>query len=227
MRVLRSTLGTLESVCIPELGDEGCAQLASIFECEEVLVPQITTLVFSYVFQNSGSATRVFQAMGKATAFKSVRKLSILQHNLTTSAFQALTSTLKSDVKPSLETFSLYFESIERNNLATLLEGLEESACAQNLRELDLSKCGICAEGAKVSGLALERHFLPSLEKINLSSNDLGNDGLRLLTQSLQASSLKKLTLLELKHVGMDDVGRKSLAEAVKSGAFGNTRIWS
>lgn len=78
-------------------------------------------------------------------------------------------------------------------------------------------------EGAKVLGLAIERDFLPSLQKLDMSNNSkLGNDWVRILTQSLQSSSLTKLTDLELEYVGMDDAGRKLLADAIQ-GALGKT----
>lgn len=229
MQILRSVLGTLEALNFTDqkLDDASCARLVDVLENEEVLVPQIKRVGFYGAFGGLGGATRVFHAMGKTTAFKSVHRLAISEDKLTTEALHALMSTLKSDALPSLDILSLKSTPIASDDLAALLEGLEQSACANTLRELDLSKCDICAEGAKVLSLALDRNFLPLLEKLKLSSNKLGNDGVSFLTQSLQASSITKLTEVEVKYVGTDDVGRKSLAEAIKSGAFGNTRIWS
>lgn len=132
---------------------------------------------------------------------------------------------LTTDAFPILEKLSLSHTPIGSSNLALLLQALEQSACVHTLRELNLSRCGICAEGAKVLGSTIERNSLPSLQKLDISSNKLGNDGVTYLTQGLQASPLTKLKDLELKYVEMDNAGRESLADLIGSGAFKQTRI--
>lgn len=159
---------------------------------------------------------------------QNVLELHISDHGLKADLFQALSSTLRSDALPCLENLSLRRTPISTEVLATLLEGLAQSMCAYTLRCLILSECGLRAEGAKVLGLAIERDFLPSLQKLDMSSNSkLGNDGVTYLTQGLQVSSLTELTDLNLKDVGMDDAGCKFLADAIHSGALGKTRIRS
>ena len=87
-----------------------------------------------------------------------------------------------------------------------------QSACAHTLRELNLYKCSICAEGAKLLGLLIGQDSLPSLQELDIHGNrDLGIDRVRVLTQGLQASSLTKLTNLNFEYVGLDDEGSQDI----------------
>jgi len=138
------------------LNDEACALLAGVLECEEVLAPKTTLLSFDRAFEKPGGAAQVFNAMGKTVAFKKVHELIITQPKLTTEAFHALSSTLKTDALPSLTTITLKYISIKSDDLASLLESLAQSACAQQLKILGFYDCDLCAECAKVLGLAIE-----------------------------------------------------------------------
>lgn len=177
MRILRATLGALEALHFnegPVLYDERCTGLAGVLESEVVLVSQMTKIAFIGAFREGEGATRVFQAMGKATAVKSLLELYISERGLTTEAFHALSSTLKTNALPRLKFLSLTHTRFESDDLATLLQSLERSTCAQTFRKLNLNACGISAEGAKVLGLAIERDSLPSLEVLDISDNTLG-----------------------------------------------------
>ena len=93
VRIVRLTLATLDTLkCNYALGNEFCAQLPGIFMSEDVLIPQMRRIAFCNAFKNDDNATRVFQSMGRATAFKSVRELYVY---LTTSVDDGGLSSLK------------------------------------------------------------------------------------------------------------------------------------
>jgi len=203
-----------------ELDDESCKELAGVLESEEILAPKSAGLYFDRAFRNSRGATLVFQSIGaNLTIFQNVLELHTSDYCLKTDFFQALSTTLNSNALPCLENLSLRRTRIPADVLATLLGCLAQSACAHTLRCLILSDCGIRVEGAKVLGLAIERDSLPSLQKLDISSNKLGKDGVTYVTQGLQAS-LTKLTDLNLKDVDMDDAGHKCLTDTIQSGAL-------
>jgi Ran GTPase-activating protein (RanGAP) involved in mRNA processing and transport len=110
---------------------------------------------------------------------------------------------------------------ISSNGLAALLQGLEQSTCADKLRKLDLNDCHIGTEGAKVLGLAIGRASLPSLEKLDISDNAcIGCDGVTSLVQGLQTASRTRLISLYMHSIGMGDAGLKSLADAIRCGVL-------
>lgn len=89
------------------------------------------------------------------------------------------------------------------------------------MQHLRLLCCGINSTGAQALGSAIGRGFLPALRNLDIQRNyKLGNTGVTNLVQGLQASSRIKLEHVNLSHVGMGNVGLKSLADAIRSGAF-------
>ena len=141
--------------------------------------------------------------------------------NLSTVHLHALGSLLGKGVLPNLQCFDLSSTRIASEDLAVLLRGIEQSACADKLQHLDLSSCSICPEGAEVLGLASGSDILPSLVHLNICRNaGLGDEGVSFLGRGLQTSSRTKLKILQLSSVGMGDAGLKSLAEALSSGAL-------
>lgn len=106
---------------------------------------------------------------------------------------------------------------ISSNGLAALLQGLEQSTCADKLRKLDLNDCHIGTEGAKVLGLAIGRDSL----KLDISDNaSIGCDGVTSLAQGLQTASRTRLISLYMHSIGMGDAGLKSLADAIRCGVL-------
>lgn len=74
--------------------------------------------------------------------------------------------------------------------------------------------------------LLIGRDSLPSLQELDIHGNrGLGIDGVTVLTQGLQASSLTKLTGLDLMDVGLDDAGIKILTNLIESGEFGDAEV--
>jgi len=56
-------------------------------------------------------------------------------------------------------------------------------------------------------------------------NRDLGIDGVMALTQGLQASSLTRLIRLNLKNVGLNDEGLKTLTDMIESWTFGDAEV--
>ena len=222
MRVWLATLGTLEQLVLHTgvESEESCARLASMIEGEHVLAPQLMHLEFSNAFSGDDGAASVFQAMRtKPIVFRSVQTLEVVSRHMGVNACRALGSALQKNALPQLRTLRLTGSLIGSNGFISLLRGIEHSACANTLRALQVSGCGIGVEGAKLLGLLIGRDFLPSLQELVLSVNkNLGDEGVTYLTQSLQASSKTKLNSLGLNSVGMGEAGLKSLAEAIGGG---------
>lgn len=155
--------------------------------------------------------------------FKAVEELGLGDPALTTHELHALSPVLGKDALPNLRKLCIENILIGSNDMIAIVQGLGKSTCAEKVQVLNLNSSRICAEGAKVLGMAIGRDLLPSLQELCiLYSDDIGDSGVTSLALGLQASSRTKLTRLYMGAVGMGDAGLKSLAEAIRGGALEN-----
>lgn len=165
-------MGTLERLSFEEggLNDQSCVWLANVIERGRVLAPQLVRLDFSTAFQGADGPARLFQSIGTyPAAFKILKTLRLFTKFMTVDVCQALGTALQKHAFPELQALCLSGTPIESIGLASLLRGLERSACANTLRDLNLSRCGITAIGVEALGLAIGRDCLPSLQVLLLN----------------------------------------------------------
>lgn len=170
MRLLLANSKSLDKLQlgVDVLDDDTCVRLASLVQSKQLLLPKLTKLTFYNAFEGPDGATGLFHSMGSGTAFNSVCSVSITEDSLSMDACHTLRSTLEKNAFPLLESFSLAVVPIGTGGLTVLLQGLMKSWCANKMGELQLRKCGICAEGVKCLGLIIGRDSLPSLQHLSL-----------------------------------------------------------
>ena len=84
----------------------------------------------------------------------------------------------------------------------------------RTLRILDLGDNNIMTEGAEAFGVVLR--FSHTLEELNLSRNNIGDDGVRVIAQGLKENGDSALRRLDLSWNGIKDTGAGLLADMLK-----------
>ena len=93
---------------------------------------------------------------------------------------------------------------------------------APSLQKLSLNNNHIGDAG--LAALAPALHWLPSLTKLHLSYNDVGDEGLQTLLQP--TDGLKSLTNVYLDRNQITDAGCSALASALRAGALPEVRVF-
>uniref|UniRef100_A0A3Q2W7M9 NACHT, LRR and PYD domains-containing protein 14-like n=2 Tax=Haplochromis burtoni TaxID=8153 RepID=A0A3Q2W7M9_HAPBU len=142
--------------------------------------------------------------------FKS-RKAMLKFSNLTDKSCPALAAVLSSK-ESFLRELDLGYNSFSTSGVQELAEGLNSVTC--RLKILRLQGCGLTAETCQYLSQCLMQHQI--LQELDLSSNGIGDRGLKLLSHGLGSSSCR-LQTLKLYCCGLTVLSCESIGEALKS----------
>ncbi|XP_004538769.2 NACHT, LRR and PYD domains-containing protein 3 isoform X2 [Maylandia zebra] len=142
--------------------------------------------------------------------FKS-RKAMLKFSNLTDKSCPALAAVLSSK-ESFLRELDLGYNSFSTSGVQELAEGLNSMTC--RLKILRLQGCGLTAETCQYLSQCLMQHQI--LQELDLSSNGIGDRGLKLLSHGLGSSSCR-LQTLKLYCCGLTVLSCESIGEALKS----------
>ena len=90
-----------------------------------------------------------------------------------------------------LRELDLGYNSISDSGVGTLVDGLNDQNC--RLKSLRLQGCGVTSEACRYVARALRQSL--KLRELDLSSNDIGDDGLRHLSNGLGSPECRLQTL--------------------------------
>uniref|UniRef100_A0A3P8P3L5 NACHT domain-containing protein n=1 Tax=Astatotilapia calliptera TaxID=8154 RepID=A0A3P8P3L5_ASTCA len=142
--------------------------------------------------------------------FKS-RKAMLKFSNLTDKSCPALAAVLSSK-ESFLRELDLGYNSFSTSGVQELAEGLNSMTC--RLKILRLQGCGLTAETCQYLSQCLMQHQI--LQELDLSSNGIGDRGLKLLSHGLGSSSCR-LQTLKLYCCGLTVLSCETIGEALKS----------
>uniref|UniRef100_A0A3B4F9M5 NACHT domain-containing protein n=1 Tax=Pundamilia nyererei TaxID=303518 RepID=A0A3B4F9M5_9CICH len=111
-----------------------------------------------------------------------------------------------------LRELDLGYNSFSTSGVQELAEGLNSMTC--RLKILRLQGCGLTAETCQYLSQCLMQHQI--LQELDLSSNGIGDRGLKLLSHGLGSSSCR-LQTLKLYCCGLTVLSCESIGEALKS----------
>ncbi|KAL6491430.1 hypothetical protein MHYP_G00017750 [Metynnis hypsauchen] len=111
-----------------------------------------------------------------------------------------------------LKDLDLSFNDLQDSRVELLSAGLKSPHC--RLETLRLASCNLGGEACEILSSVLQSHS--SLKELDLSSNDLQDSGVKLLSVGLKSSHCK-LEILRLSGCMVTDEGFSSLASALKS----------
>ncbi|XP_044046714.1 NACHT, LRR and PYD domains-containing protein 12-like isoform X2 [Siniperca chuatsi] len=130
--------------------------------------------------------------------------------NLTDKCCPALAAIL-STKESYLRHLDLGYNSISDNGVRTLVEGLSDQNC--RLKTLRLQGCGVTLHACKYLATALTQSL--KLQELDLSRNEIGDDGLRHLANGLRSPECQ-LQTLKMYHCGLTVLSCGSIGEALK-----------
>uniref|UniRef100_A0A3Q4HEW9 NACHT LRR and PYD domain-containing protein n=1 Tax=Neolamprologus brichardi TaxID=32507 RepID=A0A3Q4HEW9_NEOBR len=130
--------------------------------------------------------------------------------NLTDKSCPALAAVLSSK-ESFLRELDLGYNSFSTSGVQELAEGLNSMTC--RLKILRLQGCGLTAEICRYLSQCLMQHQI--LQELDLSSNGIGDRGLKLLSHGLGSSSCR-LQTLKLYCCGLTVLSCESIGEALK-----------
>lgn len=104
---------------------------------------------------------------------------------------------------------------------ADLLDALEASGCAKQVKTFVFSSCNVGVEGARAVADCLRRNVFPAPGRIRLAADSgIGDEGVVALAKALVEAPLTLLTSLDLSSVGICKEGVAALASVVQHGRF-------
>ncbi|XP_072133413.1 uncharacterized protein [Mobula birostris] len=139
-----------------------------------------------------------------------IQKLSLRNVGLTDSGVEDLLSALRTN--PSLTELNLSGNKLGDSGVKLVSEALRNSEC--KIQKLCLYDVGLTDSGAKdlASTLSTNR----SLTELNLNDNELGDSGVKLVSEALRNSKCE-IQKLWLRDVGLTDSGAEDLASALRT----------
>ncbi|XP_034081596.1 NACHT, LRR and PYD domains-containing protein 14-like isoform X2 [Gymnodraco acuticeps] len=144
-----------------------------------------------------------------AAIFKS-KKAMLRFSNLTDKCCPALASIL-STKESYLRELDLGFNSIRDEGVRELVEGLSDENC--RLKTIRLQGCGLTGHSCEDLALVLRRS--PKLRELDLSMNEIGDDGVRYLADGLRSPECQ-LETLRLSQCNIEEKGSSYLASALQ-----------
>ncbi|XP_040891396.1 NACHT, LRR and PYD domains-containing protein 12-like [Toxotes jaculatrix] len=138
------------------------------------------------------------------------RKAMLRFSNLTDKCCPALAAVL-STRESYLRELDLGYNSISDSGVRTLLEGLSDPNC--RLKTLRLQGCGVTSQACVYLATALTQS--PKLRELDLSRNEIGDDGLRHLSDGLRSAQCQ-LDTLKLSQCNIERKGCQYLATALQ-----------
>uniref|UniRef100_A0A3B4FC65 NACHT LRR and PYD domain-containing protein n=1 Tax=Pundamilia nyererei TaxID=303518 RepID=A0A3B4FC65_9CICH len=172
---------------------------------ERMLLPP-KDLLFGYVKKKILSKISSYSTV---VLFHCLRELKF--SNLTDKSCPALAAVLSSK-ESFLRELDLGYNSFSTSGVQELAEGLNSMTC--RLKILRLQGCGLTAETCQYLSQCLMQHQI--LQELDLSSNGIGDRGLKLLSHGLGSSSCR-LQTLKLYCCGLTVLSCESIGEALKS----------
>ncbi|XP_059814154.1 NACHT, LRR and PYD domains-containing protein 14-like [Hypanus sabinus] len=139
-----------------------------------------------------------------------IQKLGLEKVGLTDSGVEDLASALSTN--PSMTELYLGDNKLRDTGVKLMSVGLRNPEC--NLQKLRLERVGLTQSGAKDLASALSTN--PSLTELQLSDNELGDSGVKLVSAALRNPGCK-IQKLVLDNVGLTDSGIEDLGCALSS----------
>ncbi|XP_072892420.1 NACHT, LRR and PYD domains-containing protein 3-like [Hemitrygon akajei] len=139
-----------------------------------------------------------------------IQKLELTRVGLTDSGAADLASALSTN--PSLTELVLSYNELGDSGAKLLSVALRNPEC--KIQKLGMDKVGLTDSGVEDLASALSTN--PSLKELNLSSNELGDSGVKLVSAALRNPECK-IQKLELRDVGLTDSGAEDLVSALST----------
>ncbi|XP_072891321.1 NACHT, LRR and PYD domains-containing protein 3-like isoform X2 [Hemitrygon akajei] len=139
-----------------------------------------------------------------------IQKLELIDVGLTDSSGEDLASALSTN--PSLTELSLSSNKLGDSGVKLVSAALRKPEC--KIQKLELRGVGLTDSGAEDLASALNTN--PSLMRLDLSGNKLGDSGVKLVSEALRNPECK-IQKLELMEVGLTDSGAEDLVSALST----------
>ncbi|CAB1418188.1 unnamed protein product [Pleuronectes platessa] len=160
--------------------------------------------VMDVSMRSDESLVRELPAIMKST------KVMLRFSNLTDMCCPALAAVLSS-TESFMKELDLGYNNISDSGVKTLVEGLNNENC--RLRTLSLQGCEVTSKGSKCLATALRQS--QRLRQLDLSRNNIGNDGLQHLSKGLRSPECQ-LEALKLSQCNIEVRGCSYLASALE-----------
>jgi hypothetical protein len=174
-------------------------------------------------------AGRLFKAVGEASAFASVRRLSIEEPRVFTEEGWVSASSWRPAVCGinlaltgalcGLQQLTLKGIEVGGGHFDDFCRALETSPSAASLTNLCLKRAGLSTDNAQTFAALVARGSFPLLQALDFSKSELSDVGVTCLMESF-ATVGTMLTILDLEEVGMGLDGLKAFASALEGGAL-------
>jgi hypothetical protein len=147
--------------------------IALLQERQQTLLPKLTKLDFRSAFTNPEDSGQFFTAVGKASAFPSLKELDIkLSQEPGHHAFAGgFSEALSRGSFPDLESLDLWEVKIGDAGFADVCKGLEGSACAKSLKRIRLRDCDISLLRMNAFWKLVSKDCLPALSLSDAEQN--------------------------------------------------------
>lgn len=115
---------------------------------------------------------------------------------------------------------------VEVGDIREFADALEHSVCATRLESLEFDRCYLMEDIMRALAGPLSRGAFPALTYLTFSDDDIGEEGVVVLAESLSNATQTSLRSLDLSNVGMGDTGVAALAAIVQQGRFDKLSIF-
>ena len=165
-----------------------CAAIGTVLQAHRQ-TEHIHTMEFEWCRMHDAGFARLLPGLQRC---KSIQSLNIAANSLSSQHMSAVSGVLANNAS-TLEDIDMSFNRIGDDGLEKLSEGLKR---CRKLNELWLPRINLTSRSASTLSDVLPS--LPSLEKLSLRGNDLGDNGTAQLAHGLQLSTrLKQLYIIE------------------------------
>ncbi|XP_051717668.1 NACHT, LRR and PYD domains-containing protein 3-like isoform X3 [Ctenopharyngodon idella] len=216
--VLENPHCKLEKLWLNDCGvtDEGCAALASALRSNPSHLRDLNLSV-----NNLGdSGVKIVSAVLENPHCK-LEKLRLWKCGVTDEGCAALASALRSNPSSHLRYLNLSENNLGDSGVKIVSAVLENPHC--KLEKLRLNDCGVTDEGCAALASALRSNPSSHLRDLNLSENNLGDSGVKIVSAVLENPHCK-LEKLWLSKCGVTDEGCAALASALRSNPSSHLR---